>query len=81
MRAQPDEARAEVTLERALSVARQQGALSWELRGAITLARLRSKLGRGHEGRELVASVYARFTERFGTPDLRDAKQLLETSV
>jgi predicted ATPase/DNA-binding winged helix-turn-helix (wHTH) protein len=81
MRAQPDEAGADVTLERALNVARQQGALSWELRGSITLARLRSKQGRGHEGRELVASVYARFTEGFGTPDLRDAKQLLETSV
>jgi predicted ATPase/DNA-binding winged helix-turn-helix (wHTH) protein len=80
-RAQPDEAGAEVTLERALSVARQQGALSWELRGSVTLARLRAKQGRGHEGRELVASVYARFTEGFGTPDLLDAKQLLETSV
>jgi predicted ATPase len=58
-------------MERALSVARQQGALSWELRGAITLARLRSKQGRGHEGRGLVASVYARFTEGYGTPDIR----------
>jgi predicted ATPase len=79
MRAQPDEAAAEVTLERALSVARQQGALSRELRGSITLARLRAKQGRGHEGRELGASVYARFTEGFGTPDLRNAS--LETSV
>jgi predicted ATPase len=80
MRAQPDEAGAELTLERALGVAREQGALSWELRASMTMARLWSKQGRAQEGRQLVASVYARFTEGFETSDIRDAKQLLETS-
>lgn len=77
MRPQPDEAGASAALERSLSVARQQGALSWELRTSMTLARLRAKQGRGQEGRELVASVYARFTEGFGTPDLEEAQKVL----
>ena len=78
--AQPDEERAEAALERSLSVARQQSALSWELRTSTTLARLRSKQGRGHEGRQQLASVFARFTEGFGTVDLEAAKRLLEAA-
>jgi predicted ATPase/DNA-binding winged helix-turn-helix (wHTH) protein len=79
-RPQPAEAAAEATLERALSVARQQGALSWELRAAMTLARLRARQGRGHEGRQQVADVYGRFTEGFGTYDLIAAKEMLEAT-
>jgi predicted ATPase len=79
-RPQPDEAAAEAILERALSVARQQGALSWELRASMTLARLRARQGRAVEGREHVASVYARFTEGFDTYDLRAAKEMLEAT-
>lgn len=77
-RPQPDEAAAEAALKRSLSVARQQGALSWELRASITLARLRSKQGRAHEGRQLLSASLACFTEGFGTVDLQTAKQLME---
>jgi len=68
-------------LERSLGVARQQGAMSWELRTAMTLARLRSKQGRGDEGRRQLASVFTRFTEGLGTADLEAAKRLLAASV
>lgn len=73
-----DAARAEEAIERSLSAARQQNALSWELRTSMTLARLRAKQGRGHEGRPQLSSVFARFTEGFGTVDLLAAKQLLQ---
>jgi predicted ATPase len=77
----PDEARAEAALARSLCVAREQGALSWELRASTTLARLRAKQGRGREGREQLSSVYARFTEGLETLDLRAARELLESPV
>jgi predicted ATPase/DNA-binding winged helix-turn-helix (wHTH) protein len=80
VRPKPDDAAAAATLERAIDAARQQGALSWELRASITLARLRLQQGRGREGREAVAAVYARFIEGFETPDLREAKQLLDVT-
>jgi predicted ATPase len=63
---------------RALHWARDQGALSWELRAASTLARLRQAQGRAKEARELLAPIYDRFTEGFGTADLQAAKTLLE---
>jgi predicted ATPase len=74
---QPDEARAEASLKRSLAVAREQGALSWELRTTMTLARLRAKQGREDEGRQQLQAVYSRFTEGFATLDLQAAKQLL----
>ena len=61
----------------ALDWARRQGALSWELRAAMSLARLlhdRDRIG----ARDLLASIYDRFTEGFGTADLITAKQLLD---
>jgi predicted ATPase len=58
-------------------VARQQGALFWELRIAVSLARLRITQGRHDEVRELLAPVYDRFTEGFDTPLLRAARTLL----
>jgi len=61
----------------ALSIARKQEAKLWELRAAASLARLRRDQGRRAEARELLASVYDWFTEGFGTPDLKDAKALL----
>jgi predicted ATPase/DNA-binding winged helix-turn-helix (wHTH) protein len=73
--------RAEAALERSLHAAGQQSALSWELRTAMTRAHLRIKQGRAQEGREELALVYVRFTEGFGTHDLRNAKQILETGV
>ena len=72
-----DEVLAETVVMRALEEARRQCALAWELRAAMTLARLRVKQNRG-EGRELVSSLYARFTEGFETTDLREARSLLE---
>jgi predicted ATPase len=80
-RPQPDEVGAEATLERALSVARQQAALSWELRAAVTLMQLRVKQGRGQEGRQLLASTHGRFSEGFETPDLQEAARLLQTAL
>jgi len=63
----------------ALEVARQQGALFWELRGALSLARLRVRQDRHGEAQRALAAVYARFTEGFGTADLRSAKAILES--
>jgi predicted ATPase/TolB-like protein/Flp pilus assembly protein TadD len=61
----------------ALDWARRQGALSWELRVATSLARLKRDQGRSREGYELLTAVYDRFTEGFGTADLVSAKTLL----
>jgi predicted ATPase/DNA-binding winged helix-turn-helix (wHTH) protein len=68
---------AEACLRTAAEIARDQGALYWELRVALGLARLRIGQGRGDEVRSLLAPVYDRFTEGFGAPDLRAAKALL----
>jgi predicted ATPase/DNA-binding winged helix-turn-helix (wHTH) protein len=59
-------------------IAREQGALSWELRIALSLARLRMTQGRRDEARQLLAPVHDRLTEGSGTPDLRAAKALLD---
>jgi predicted ATPase/DNA-binding winged helix-turn-helix (wHTH) protein len=72
-----DPAQAELLFERAREMARSQQALSWELRAAMSLARLRQQQGRADAGRDLLADVYGRFSEGFGTPDLRQAKALL----
>jgi predicted ATPase len=63
----------------ALEVARQQGALFWELRGALSLARLRVRQDRRGDARRTLAPVYERFTEGFKTADLRSAKALLDS--
>jgi predicted ATPase len=75
----PDAAKAEEYFERALAVARQQEAKSWELRAAMSLARLWGSQGKVQEARELLASVYGWFTEGFDTRDLKEAKALLGT--
>jgi predicted ATPase len=62
----------------ALEVARQQGALFWELRTAMSMARLKENQGRRADARKVLRPVYAKFTEGFDTADLRDAKALLE---
>ena len=74
----PDAAKAEVYFERALAVARQQQAKSWELRAAMSLARLWRDQGKPQQARELLAPVYGWFTEGFDTLDLKEAKALLE---
>ena len=73
-----DEAKAQMYFERALSVARQQQAKSWELRASMSLARLWRDQGKVQQARELLAPVYGWFTEGFDTRDLKDAKVLLE---
>jgi predicted ATPase len=69
---------AEVYFNRALSVARQQQAKSWELRAAMSMARLWRDQGRRDEARDLLAPVYGWFTEGFDTLDLKEAKALLD---
>jgi tetratricopeptide (TPR) repeat protein len=72
------EAEAEKCFLEALEVSRRQNAKSWELRAAMSLGRLRVRQGRRDEARALLSGVYNWFAEGFGTPDLRDAKALLE---
>ena len=60
---EPDAAKAEAYFERALAVARQQQAKSWELRAAMSMARLWRDQGKREEARELLAPVYGWFTE------------------
>ena len=71
-------AKAELFFERALAVAREQQAKSWELRAAMSMARLWRDQGKRKEARELLASVYGWFTEGFNTLDLKQAKELLD---
>ena len=71
-------AKAETYFERALAVARQQQAKSWELRAAMSMARLLRDQGKREQAHELLAPVYGWFTEGFDTRDLKEAKALLE---
>lgn len=75
----PEVAAAEDCFHRALDLARHQGALSWELRSATSLARLRHRTGRNADAHALLAPVYARITEGFDRADQQAAKALLET--
>jgi len=68
---------AETLFAESLELARQQQTLSWELRTAASIARLRRRQDRAGEGRKLLASVYSHFTEGFATADLRMAESLL----
>jgi predicted ATPase len=71
-------AQAEAYFERALAAARQQQAKSWELRAAMSMARLWRDQGKRQQARELLAPVYGWFTEGFDTLDLKEAKALLD---
>jgi predicted ATPase len=73
-----DAAKAEGHFERALAVARAQQAKSWELRAAMSMARLWRAQGKRDEARDLLAPVYGWFTEGFETSDLKQAKTLLD---
>ena len=70
-------AEAENSYRKALSVAQRQSAKFWELRASTSLARLWRDRGKREEARELLAPVFAWFTEGFDTPDLKEAKALL----
>jgi len=75
---EPDVAKAEGYFERALAVARGQRARSWELRAAMSMARLWRDQGRRRQARDLLGTVYGGFTEGFDTLDLKEAKALLD---
>jgi predicted ATPase len=62
-----------------LSIARTQQAKSWELRAAMSMARLWRDQSKSQEARELLAPVYGWFSEGFETLDLKEAKALLHT--
>jgi predicted ATPase len=74
---EPDAARAEAYFERALAIARAQRAKSWQLRAAMSMARLWRAQDKGDEARNLLAPIYGWFTEGFATLDLKEAKALL----
>ena len=69
---------AETAIQQAINVARRQNAKSWELRGAMSLARLRRQQGRPQEAAALLAPVLGWFQEGFDTADLKEAKTLLD---
>lgn len=73
----PSIAAAERCLEEAMEMARGQDALSWELRAATSLARLRIEQNRGDDAWRVLAPIHGRFTEGFATADLRAAEALL----
>jgi class 3 adenylate cyclase/predicted ATPase len=75
---EPDVAKAEAYFERALAVALKQQAKSWELRAAMSMARLWRDQGKPDEARDLLAPIYGWFTEGFDTLDLKEAKALLD---
>jgi len=62
----------------ALAIAHEQGARGFELRAALSLARLLRDRGDDWDAREVLAPVYGWFTEGFDTADLREAKALLD---
>jgi len=74
----PDWTEVEISYRTALSVAREQGTRGFELRAAVSLARLLSEEGRREEARDLLTPVYGWFTEGFDTPDLKQAEALLK---
>jgi predicted ATPase len=76
-----DPATAEACFRRALDIARQQGSRSLELRAAVSLTRLARQRGCHAEVRPLLAAAFAAFTEGFDTPDLREARALLDETA
>jgi predicted ATPase len=76
--AAPDSRQAETCLHHALDLARSQQAKSIELRAAMSLSRLWHQHGKKEEACRLLKEIYGWFTEGFDTPDLQEAKALLE---
>jgi predicted ATPase len=74
----PDTLAAEACFQQALAIARRQQARSWELRAAISLARLWQQQGQQGDARALLVPIYHWFTEGFDTADLQEAKALLD---
>jgi predicted ATPase len=78
MSPESDAQKAEAYFERALAVAREQQAKSWELRAAMSMARLWRDQGKRRQAHDSLAPVYGWFTEGFDTLDLKEAKALLD---
>ena len=74
----PHAPQAEACFQQALAVARRQQAKSWELRAAMSLARLWQEQGKRAAAHELLAPIYGWFTEGFDTADLQEARALLD---
>jgi tetratricopeptide (TPR) repeat protein len=70
---------AEGALHTAITIARRQQARLWELRAATSLARLKCRLGRSEEATQAIVPIYDWFTEGFDTPDLKEAKVLIDS--
>ncbi len=68
----------EMCYQKALQISREQGAKSLELRAATSLSKLWFDQNKGQDARNLLTPVYGWFTEGFDTPDLKDARALLE---
>ena len=77
VRAEPPVPQAEACFNQSINIAQQQKAKSWELRAAMSLARLYQRQGKLAEARGLITQIYNTFTEGFDTVDLREAKALL----
>jgi predicted ATPase len=75
---EPDVSKAELYFSRAVAVAREQQAKSWELRASMSIARLWRDQGKHQQAHNLLAPVYGWFTEGFDTLDLKEAKGLLD---
>lgn len=74
----PDVVQAEACFQQAVAIARRRQAKSWELRAAMSLARLCQQQSKRQEARAVLAPIYGWFTEGFDTADLQEAKALLE---
>lgn len=77
----PDIRSAEESFEKAMTFARQQSALSFELRAGLALARIWIERGEVQRGHDLIGPIYGQFTEGFGTPDLVLAKEMLQENL
>ncbi len=74
----PNGAKAEAYFKQALHIAREQRAKSWELRAAMSMARLWRDQGKRQQAHDLLAPVFGWFTEGFDTLDLKEARALLD---
>jgi predicted ATPase len=68
-----------VCFQRAIDIARRQQSKAWELRATMSLARLWPRQGRREEAQAALAAAYGGYTEGFTTPDLVDARAMLES--
>ena len=75
---EPDAAKAQAHFERAIAIAREQQAKSWELRAAMSMARLWRDQGKRQQARDLLAPIYGWFSEGFDMLDLKEAKALID---